>query len=72
MAGTAATMKCIAVLDNDIQIENLCECIRILGGDPVKNNNVVEVTAPYPSDLASHLLLLYENYWRHEIVVSSE
>lgn len=70
MARTAATMTCAAVLDNDVQIDNLCECVRILGGEPVQNHNVVEVTAPYPSELASHLLLLYENYWRHEVTIS--
>lgn len=70
MATKTSTMTCIAVLDNNAQKENLCKCIRILGGEPIVNRNVVTTNAPYPSDLASHLVLLYEQYWRHEIVIS--
>lgn len=68
----AKIMTCIAVLDNDILIENLRECIEILGGSPIVGQNTVKVTAPYPSDLASNLLLLYEQYWRHEITISEK
>ena len=72
MASKTSTMTCIAILDNNAQKENLCQCIRILGGEPMVNHDVVTTNAPYPSDLASHLMLLYEQYWRHEIVVSKD
>lgn len=66
----AKTITCTAVLDHDLQIENLRQCIEILGGDPIVNQNTVKVTAPYPSEIAERLIMLYEHYWRHTINIS--
>ena len=68
----AKTMFCTAFLDNDAQVDNLCQCIKILGGEPVVSKNTVKVAVPYPSNLACHILLLCENYWRHEITISDK
>lgn len=68
----AKTMTCIAILDNRIQKDNLCDCIKILGGKPEVYQGVVRVNVEYPSGLADKLVRLFENYWRHEIVVTGQ
>lgn len=66
----ARTMTCSAFIENDLQIKNLCKCIQILGGEPTVEKQKVKVVVPYPSDLADKIAPLYEQYWRHEILVS--
>lgn len=68
----AKIMTCVATLDNKVQIENLKQCIEIIGGKPIVDKNIVSACAEYPSDLATHLLLLYDNYWRHEITITEK
>lgn len=66
----AKIITCTAELDNNALVENLRQCIEIVGGEPIVTRNIVKATAPYPSDLATSLIILYEEYWRHEIKIS--
>jgi hypothetical protein len=68
----AKMVKCSATIDNKEQLENLCECIRIIGGEPKVNKNTVSVKVPYESEAATKLIMLFEHYWRHEIKVSKK
>lgn len=63
------TLTCTAKVDNELRKKNLCHCIKIIGGTPVTDEDTVKVTVPYPSDMANQLLLLYEQYWTHEIII---
>lgn len=65
-------VTCTAVVDNKLQRENLCECIRIIGVEPNVNKNTIKVKIPRDSDEATKLIALFEHYWRHEIKISKK
>lgn len=60
-------LKCVAVVDNALQRENLCQCVNILEAVPVIHKDTVRVEVDYPSPKAEKLIELFEQYTRHEI-----
>ena len=62
---------CTAILDNDLQIKNLCECIKILGGKPSVSGNMVCVDFCGSKAKADKFIELFEQYTRHGISVIS-
>lgn len=58
---------CTAVLDNNKQIQNLCECIEILGGMPCVSGNTVCVEYHGIKAKAEKFIELFEQYARHGI-----
>lgn len=60
-------LRCIAVVENPLQRENLCQCIGILNATSSMNGDTVRVEVDYPSPQAEKLIELFEHYTRHEI-----
>lgn len=58
-------LKCSAVVENPVQRDNLCQCIRILGGEPVEYKDKVSVE--YEGTDTDKFIQLFEHYVRHEI-----
>ena len=58
---------CNALLDNDMQIENLCQCIKILGGNPQVDGCSVSVTFEGATATAEKFVELFEQYPFHGI-----
>ena len=65
-------LSCNAVVDNDQQIANLCQCIEILGGMPRVRRNTVCVDYNGPKDKAEKFIELFEQYSRHGISIIEE
>lgn len=53
---------CSAIVENDAQKENLCECIKILGGVPEVCENVVSVECEGSAKNMSKFICLFEQY----------
>lgn len=58
---------CTAVLDNDMQKDNLAQCVRILGGVPTVNRSTVCVEYDGSPSKAEKFIKLFEQFSRHEI-----
>ena len=58
---------CVATLDNDQQIENLCECITIVGGKPEICFSDVTVEFEGSKEKCELMMELFEQYTRHGI-----
>lgn len=60
-------ISCTAILENDMQMENLCQCIKILGGSPCVDG--CEVTLAYEGSkkTADRFIDLFEQYPLHGI-----
>ena len=56
---------CTAVVDNPQQRENLCDCVKILGGVPQLSGDTVCVE--YEGENVDKFIQLFEHYVRHEI-----
>lgn len=56
---------CTAVVDNPQQRENLCDCVKILGGVPQLSGDTVCVE--YEGKNVDKFIQLFEHYVRHEI-----
>lgn len=63
---------CVATLDNKAQIDNLCECISIIGGDPIVCSSEVTVEFEGSKDKCELMMELFEQYNRHGIYSESE
>lgn len=68
----ARKIICVAVVDNELQRQNLIQCIEILKCAPkVINNTTVQVSVDCENgknnEQAEKLIELFEHYWRHEI-----
>lgn len=71
MVQAAKKIVCVAVVDNDLQRQNLIQCIEILKGTPVlTNNTTVQVSVDCENgknkEQAEKLIELFEHYWRHD------
>ena len=69
----ARKIICVAVVDNELQRQNLIQCIEILKSTPkVINNTTVQVSVDCEngknSEQAEKFIELFEHYWRHEII----
>lgn len=53
---------CTAIVDNDVQKGNLCECIKILGGKPQVSGNTVSVEFEGTANNISKFIDLFEQY----------
>lgn len=65
-------VKCVAVVENNLQRENLLECINIVArkfgpATPSVHRDTVTVEAEHPTELSEKLIELFEHYSRHEI-----
>lgn len=58
---------CIAVIDDPVQIKNLCECCRLLGVEPFVQNNVVTANFGVGNEKAGLVIELFEQYQFHEV-----
>ena len=58
---------CVATLDNQPQIDNLVQCIEIIGGKPIVNGTDVLVEFDGEKSKADKLIELFEHYSRHGI-----
>ena len=63
---------CVATLDNKAQIENLCECVRIIGGDPKVCVGDVSVEFEGSKDKCELIMELFEQYTRYGIYSESD
>ena len=63
---------CVATLDNQAQIDNLCECISIIGGDPKVCLCEVSVEFEGSKDKCELMIELFEQYTRHGIYSESD
>lgn len=59
---------CTVLVQDNMQKENLCECIRILGGQPTISGSVVCVEFDGKPSEAEKFIQLIEQYPRHSIV----
>lgn len=60
-------VKCIAIVEHPKQRDNLCECIRILGGTPCVNKDSVSVSLSSDNPQTEKFIDLFEHYVRYEI-----
>lgn len=63
---------CTALLDNAMQIENLRQCIVILGGKPCISGNSVCVEYTGNSEKTDKFVELFDQYPHHGIVILRE
>lgn len=63
-------LKCVAVVDNELQRENLRQCVEILKAKLSVNKDTVTVQVPYGTEQSEKLIELFEQYTRHEISTS--
>ena len=63
---------CVASLDNKVQIDTLCECIRIIGGDPQVCLGDVNVEFEGSKEKCELMIELFEQYTRHGIYSESD
>ena len=62
-------LTCHARLYDDSQIENLCQCVKILGGKPCVKGNDVSVTYDGSNITADKFVELFENYPVHGVSI---
>ena len=62
-------VSCTALIDNEAQIENLCQCIEILGGKPEVDGCSVGVAYEGNQVTAEKFIELFEHYPFHNITV---
>ena len=62
-------ITCMATLDNQPQIDNLMECIKILGGKPEHILERVVVSYEGDEESCDKFFELFEHYNRHTILV---
>ena len=60
---------CSATVEDELQQKNLCECIRILGGNPVQHNDTISVQ--YEGEKVETMIELFGHYVNHSIEASS-
>ena len=60
-------ISCTAILDNDLQIENLCQCIKILGGKPCVEGCAVNLVYEGNNKTAEKFIDLFEQYPVHGV-----
>ena len=58
---------CIAEIRNPLQRENLCYCLRLVGGDPESNDEAVSLTYEGNADTCEVMISLFEHYPVHGI-----
>lgn len=63
--------KCSAVIDNQAQMQNLAECVHILGGDLHVVGNTGWVDVEGTTEEIDKYIQLFENYTRHTIATLS-
>lgn len=61
----AMRVRCEAYVENQLQRDNLCECVKILGGNPIviKEQVIVE----YEGENVGKMVELFEHYVWHTI-----
>lgn len=59
---------CSAAIENEKQRDNLFDCIKILGGMPMVEGNVVSVEYMGDDMKASKIIALFEEYPDHALV----
>lgn len=65
-------LSCNAVIENKAQRDNLCDCIRILGGVPEVNKDTVSIDYDGPQTTRDKFIELFEQYPRHGISIIGE
>ena len=64
-------IRCSAVVENDMQLKNLCQCVRMLGGRPIKtSDDTVSVEYEGIKERVDKFASLFENYFHHEISIT--
>ena len=62
-------VTCTASLDNKLRVENLCQCINILGGKPCVDGYEVKVTYDGNDATAEKFIELFSHYPTHGIFI---
>lgn len=62
---------CTALVENEMQKSNLCDCVEILGGKPTISGDTVTVEYEGPTDIANKFVELFEQYVVHGIITLS-
>lgn len=62
---------CIALVENEMQKSNLCQCIKILGGEPSASGNTVCTECNGSISAISKFIELFEQYPIHGIIITS-
>ena len=58
---------CIAEIPNELQRENLCYCLRLVGGDPLSVDECVSLTYEGDPGTCEVMVGLFEHYPVHGI-----
>lgn len=61
---------CTAVIEDDRQRKNLCQCVGILGGNPCQSGNTVCIEYDGSVITAEKYIELFAQYATHEIRIS--
>lgn len=64
-------VDCLATVEDATQRDNLCVCIRILGGVPIVKGDDVRLSYEGDPSLANKFVKLFENYITREIQVQA-
>lgn len=59
---------CTATIDDERLRDNLCDCVKILGGMPMVDGNTVRVEYLGDDLRASKMAELFEEYSNHELI----
>lgn len=62
---------CTAVVEDERQRDNLCECVGILGGKPQISGNTVCIEYEGPERTATKYMELFEQYPTHGVSILS-
>lgn len=60
-------VRCEVTIDNEFLKQNICDCIRILGGEPVVIGDNVSVTV---SENQDKMIELFEQFGDHSIIIT--
>lgn len=61
------TVKCVAVVNNPVQQDNLCECLSILGAEPCRNDDQISVVVDSSNKNIETIVALFKHYMHYNI-----
>lgn len=65
-------VACSATVQEAMQLKNLCTCVRILGGVPIKvGKGTIEVTYEGTKEKVDKFIELFSHYTEHQISIKA-
>ena len=61
------TVKCVAVVKNPVQQDNLCECLSILGAEPCRKDDRISVVVDSNNKNIETIVKLFKHYMHNKI-----